>query len=51
LLRALPSGVALEPAVDSAASLDFSVWLPLAVQTGLVLGTHRISTEPQESQP
>jgi hypothetical protein len=51
LLRALQSGVALEPAVDSAASLDFSVWLPLAVQTGLVLGAHRISTEPQESQP
>ncbi len=43
LLRALQSGVALGPAVDAAESLDFSQWLPLAVQTGLVLGAYCLS--------
>lgn len=38
LLGALRSGVALEPAVETAVGLDFSQWLPMAVQTGLVLG-------------
>ena len=37
-LSALQSGLALEPALQSSIELDFSQWLPLAVQTGLVLG-------------
>jgi hypothetical protein len=41
LLRALQAGVALEPALDAAVGLDFPQWLPLAVQTGLVLGARR----------
>lgn len=41
LLRALQDGVALEPALDAAVGLDFAHWLPLAVQTGLVLGARR----------
>lgn len=48
LLRALQSGVALEPAVDAATGLDFSHWLPLAVQTGLVLGAHHLSIHQPE---
>ena len=43
LLRALQDGVALGPSVDAASGLDFSQWLPLAVQTGLVLGARRCS--------
>lgn len=38
LLRALCDGQALEPALQQAEGLDFAQWLPLAVQTGLVLG-------------
>jgi hypothetical protein len=38
LLGGLQTGIALEAAVDLAIGLDFSNWLPLAVQTGLVLG-------------
>jgi hypothetical protein len=43
LLSALQSGLALEPALDAAPGLDFSIWLPLAVQTGLVLGARTCS--------
>jgi hypothetical protein len=51
LLQALQAGMALEPAVDAAESLDFSQWLPLAVQTGLVLGARHLSTQhPKASQ-
>jgi hypothetical protein len=38
LLRALLGGSSLGDALDGAADLDFAAWLPLAVQTGLVLG-------------
>jgi len=40
LLGALQTGIALEPALEAAAQLDFSHWLPMAVQTGLVLGAN-----------
>jgi hypothetical protein len=38
LLGELRSGIALECALEAAVRLDFSQWLPMAVQTGLVLG-------------
>lgn len=41
LLGALLGGSSLGAALDGAADLDFAAWLPLAVQTGLVLGAHR----------
>ena len=41
VLRALQAGQALEPALQATPDLDFSQWLPLAVQTGLVLGASR----------
>lgn len=41
LLGALLGGTSLGTALDGAADLDFAAWLPLAVQTGLVLGAHR----------
>lgn len=44
LLSALQSGLALEPALQSTADLDFSKWLPMAVQTGLVLGAESLSS-------
>ena len=46
LLQALQSGLALEAALERAGELDFSQWLPLAVQTGLVL---RVKVCPPES--
>ena len=48
LLGALQSGAGLGPALDAAPTLDFAQWLPLAVQTGLVLGATRLFTNPQE---
>lgn len=45
LLHAMLSGVALETALDAAIALDFSQWLPLAVESGLVLGAYAISTD------
>jgi hypothetical protein len=36
-LQALLGGCALGPALDAAALLDFGLWLPAAVQSGLVL--------------
>jgi hypothetical protein len=49
LLRGLQSGLALEPALEAAQALDFSHWLPLAVQTGLVLGAARPGSSGLES--
>jgi hypothetical protein len=49
LLGALQAGMALEPAVEGAAGLDFPHWLPLAVETGLVLGARRLSTQAPEA--
>lgn len=43
LLGALQSGLAVEPALEAATGLDFSHWLPLAVQSGLVLGACRMA--------
>jgi hypothetical protein len=40
-LRALQGGTGLEQALDAAVGLDFSQWLPLAVQSRLVLGASR----------
>jgi hypothetical protein len=42
LLDALQKGIALEPALEAAVELDFSHWLPMAVQTGLVLGANHL---------
>ena len=42
LLAALLDNRALDEAVQSAASLDFNAWLPMAVQTGLLLGAELI---------
>jgi hypothetical protein len=42
LLGALQTGIALEPALEAAVGLDFSHWLPMAVQTGLVLGANHL---------
>jgi hypothetical protein len=38
LLQKLINGEPLAHALDNAAALDFNAWLPLAVQTGLLLG-------------
>lgn len=44
VLLALQAGQDLASALQSSADLDFSQWLPLAVQTGLVLGaSHHLS--------
>jgi hypothetical protein len=45
LLNGLLSGLALEPALAGATGLDFSQWLPLAVQTGLVLGVQPLRVD------
>jgi hypothetical protein len=50
-LHALQEGLALEPALNTATGLDFSQWLPLAVQTGLVLGAKHCSTPFTERTP
>ncbi len=42
LLGALQSGMGLEAALEAATGLDFSQWLPVAVQTGLVLGAQQL---------
>jgi hypothetical protein len=41
VLRALQAGQDLATALQAGSELDFSRWLPLAVQTGLVLGARR----------
>ncbi len=38
LLTELQAGASLSEAVDAAGALDFQAWLPMAVQTGLLLG-------------
>jgi hypothetical protein len=40
LLTALISGLSLGEALDAAPALDFNAWLPMAVQTHLLLGAH-----------
>jgi hypothetical protein len=42
LLTALQKGIALEPALEAATGLDFAHWMPMAVQTGLVLGAQHL---------
>jgi hypothetical protein len=46
MLQLLLLGASIASAVDAAADLDFSLWLPMAVQSGLVLGAHRIAASP-----
>lgn len=41
VLHALQAGKAVDVALQARPELDISVWLPLAVQTGLVLGVSR----------
>jgi hypothetical protein len=48
LLDALQQGAGLGPALDRAATLDFGQWLPLAVQTGLVLA---VRSRPEVDPP
>lgn len=50
LLSGLLSGLALEPALDAAPALDFSHWLPLAVQSGLVLGANHAESQVFETR-
>ena len=50
MLQALQSGLAVEPALQLAPDLNFPEWLPLAVQTGLVLGVHHQAQPFKESQ-
>jgi hypothetical protein len=38
LLAQVQAGASLSDALDAAPALDFSAWLPMAVQTGLLLG-------------
>jgi hypothetical protein len=47
LLGALQSGKALGAALDASSGLDFSRWLPLAVQTGLVLRARQLPTNKE----
>jgi hypothetical protein len=51
LLAALQSGCALAPALTGASDLDFPQWLPMAVQTGLVLGVQQLPASSQEESP
>jgi Putative DNA-binding domain len=46
VLRALQAGRALDVALQACPDLDVSLWLPLAVQTGLVLGVSRCVSPP-----
>lgn len=48
VLRALQSGQSLASALQADTALDFSQWLPLAVQTGLVLGARLCAAQPLE---
>ncbi|WP_342620212.1 DNA-binding domain-containing protein [Rhodoferax sp. GW822-FHT02A01] len=51
LLTALMAGASLEGALDQAPLLDFPQWLPMAVQTGLVLGGQRLTDEMASNRP
>jgi hypothetical protein len=42
MLQLLLLGASVASAVAAVAELDFSLWLPMAVQSGLVLGAHRV---------
>jgi hypothetical protein len=44
LLRGLCAGADLSSALQAAPLLDFAAWLPMAVQSALVLGVTKIST-------
>lgn len=46
LLAALRIGGSLDTALQSAPGLDFNAWLPLAVQTGLLLAVEPIGVDP-----
>lgn len=48
LLRALCAGQDVASALEGAPQLDVTQWLPLAVQSGLVLAVHRHPFQPQE---
>jgi hypothetical protein len=43
-LVALQSGQSLSAALESAVALDFAAWLPLALQSGLVVGVVSVSS-------
>lgn len=47
LLAALLSGRSLGKALDAAPALDFNAWLPMAVQTHLLLGVQACATDIQ----
>jgi hypothetical protein len=42
MLQLLLLGASVASAVAAVAELDFPLWLPMAVQSGLVLGAHRV---------
>nr|WP_295772908.1 putative DNA-binding domain-containing protein [Rhodoferax sp.] len=47
-LRVLLDGGSLAQSLDAAPELDFGQWLPVAVQTGLVLAVHAVDAEPAQ---
>lgn len=47
LLAALLAGGSLDAALLLAEGLDFNAWLPMAVQTGLLLGVQQIEISPK----
>lgn len=50
LVQALLAGQALGAALDRAAGLDFNAWLPMAVQSGLLLGVRAVDLASTESK-
>jgi hypothetical protein len=48
LILALLAGQTLGPALDSAVDLDFKAWLPMAVQTGLLLAVKLMDVTPAD---
>jgi hypothetical protein len=48
-LHALLHGKFLGPALDAAPMLDFGAWLPMAVQTGLVLSVVAQELAPESA--
>ncbi len=51
VLHGLMKGESLGQALDAAPELDFGQWLPLAVQTGLVLAACKMDTGPTHTLP
>lgn len=49
LIVALLAGQSLGAALEGAADLDFTAWLPMAVQTGLLLAVQPLDALPAES--